>query len=662
MKRRLIDAALKLARDGFPVFPIHSVDSGGCTCGDSKCSNAGKHPRTAHGFKDATTDRVTLRKWWRQWPNSNIGIATGTTSGLIVLDIDSRHDGLVSLSELELRHGRLQKSHRVRTGGGGQHLYFKAPTVPIKSKSGVATGIDVRGNGGYIVAPPSRHKTGNRYEWLGAERPDLSSLPEIPRWLIQLLTAETIKKTIEASILERERNSTLTSIAGAMRRRGASEKAIVAALRKENRNRCKPPLDDQEVKRIARSVSRYRPQNDENGSTATRLVALAKDFKLVHNADFQVFALIDVDGHREVWPLRSARFKRLLASRFYKAIGTAPPSNALNDALGVLEGQGCFESPEVKVFTRLALKDGKVCLDLCDERWRAVRIGRRGWKVFSNPPVLFRRPRGMKRLPLPKKGGSVNELREFLNVSGEHDFVLIVSWLVAALTFKGPFPVLVLQGEAGSAKSTTARVVRSLVDPNTAPLRSTPREVRDLMIAALNGWIIAFDNVSHLPEWLSDAICRLATGGGFSTRQLYTDDEEKIFEAQRPSLMNGIEGVATRGDLLDRCIILYLPIISSTQRKSEKQFWKSFRRRMPKILGALLSGVAHALRTLRSINLPSYPRMADFARLATAAEGGFGWPKGIFIQAYESNQQSANALGLEASPVVSPIRKLLLKH
>jgi len=140
MKRRLIDAALKLARDGFPVFPIHSVDSGGCTCGDSKCSNAGKHPRTAHGFKDATTDRVTLRKWWRQWPNSNIGIATGTTSGLIVLDIDSRHDGLVSLSELELRHGRLQKSHRVRTGGGGQHLYFKAPTVPIKSKSGVATG------------------------------------------------------------------------------------------------------------------------------------------------------------------------------------------------------------------------------------------------------------------------------------------------------------------------------------------------------------------------------------------------------------------------------------------------------------------------------------------------------------------------------------------
>ena len=149
--------------------------------------------------------------------------------------------------------------------------------------------------------------------------------------------------------------------------------------------------------------------------------------------------------------------------------------------------------------------------------------------MLSDSPVRFRRARGMNALPVPRRGGSIEALRPFLNVQGDEDFVLIVSWLVAALRPKGPYPVLVLQGEAGSAKSTAVRVLRALVDPNTSPLRSEPRETRDLMIAARNSWCIAFDNVSRLSPRLSDDLCRMATGGGFSTRQLYTDNEAGPF-------------------------------------------------------------------------------------------------------------------------------------
>jgi Bifunctional DNA primase/polymerase, N-terminal/Primase C terminal 1 (PriCT-1) len=663
-RKRMLKAALRYARAGWPVFPLHSIGSDGCTCGDSECSNAGKHPRTAHGFKDATTDRATIRGWWKKWPNANIGIATGAQSGIIVLDIDSRHDGFTSFRRLERRYSRLPKSHRVRTGGGGQHHYLRSPGVPVRSKSGIATGIDVRGEGGYIVAPPSRHASGKRYEWLGIKPTDLGSLANIPNWLLGLMTkkvSEPSNKKVAHAILERERNTTLTSLAGAMRRRGASKSGILAALRKENRKRCKPPLGDNEVKRIATNVSKYPPADEEAGgkdSAATRLVALAESATFLHTPDQQVFAVIDIDGHKETRALKGQAFRRYLASKYYKTFGTVPSTKALQDALGVIEGRGLYESPEKDVFTRIAGGKDEIILDLGDRAWRSIRIDAEDWRVLSDSQAKFRRPAGMKPLPVPRPGGSIDELRRFLNLAHDDDFILLVSWLVAALRPTGPYPVLLLQGEAGSAKSTTANVLRALVDPNTSPLRSAPREVRDLMIAAQNAWCVAFDNVSYLPPWLSDALCRLATGGGFATRELYTDDSEKIFEATRPVLLNGIEGVATRGDLLDRCLMLYLPPIPPDRRMAEKKFWRLFRKRCPFLLGTLLDAVSCALKRLPTIFLDQYPRMADFAEWATAAEASFGWPDGTFMRAYNANQVSANVVALESSLLVAPIKEL----
>jgi hypothetical protein len=298
-------------------------------------------------------------------------------------------------------------------------------------------------------------------------------------------------------------------------------------------------------------------------SQATDLVALASEAELFHDPGGEAYATVAVEDHRETWPFKAKGFRRWLARRFYAEHEKTPGSQAVQDALGVLEGKAMFDGPACSVFTRLAGHEGAIYLDLANDRWEAVEITAHGWRVVAEPPVKFRRTRGMLPLPHPLRGGSIDDLQAFLNVGVDDDagWTLINSWLISTFRPHGPYPVLVLHGEQGSAKSTTSRVLRALIDPNTAALRAEPRDAHDLIIAATNGRVVSLDNLSHLPSWLSDAICRLATGGGFSTRELYTDSDEILFDAQRPVILNGIEELATRGDLLDHAIILYLPEI-----------------------------------------------------------------------------------------------------
>jgi hypothetical protein len=396
----------------------------------------------------------------------------------------------------------------------------------------------------------------------------------------------------------------------------------------------------------------------EGPKQATILVALAGGADLFHDAAGEGYATVIVNTHRETHRLRSRAFRRWLCARYYATQKKAPSAQAIQDAIGVLEGRASFDAPEYPVAVRLAAHDGSIFFDLADKDWRAVEVTAGGWRVVSNPPVKFIRPRGLLPLPSPVAGGSVAELRGFINVPSEDDWRLAVAWLLAAMRPRGPYPVLVLHGEQGSAKSTTARVLRSLIDPNLSPLRSGPREPRDLAISTSNSRLVALDNLSYLPAWLSDALCRLSTGGGFATRGLYTDDEEVIFDAQRPVILTGIEELATRSDLLDRAIVLHLPPLPEERCRPEVELWAEFERARPGILGALLDVVAGALRELPSTKLPRHPRMADFALWATAAESALGWERGSFLEAYTGNRAEANDLALDSSPIAPLLRDL----
>jgi hypothetical protein len=261
------------------------------------------------------------------------------------------------------------------------------------------------------------------------------------------------------------------------------------------------------------------------------LIDLAQSVELFHAPDGTGFADLDIKGHRETWPIRAKGFRRWLARRFFETTRGAPSSEALQSALNVIEAKAHFDAPERVVQVRVGGLDEQLYLDLGDATWRAVEIDSTGWRVIDNPPVRFRRAAGMQPLPVPVAGGSIEVLRSFLNVQSDNDFVLVVAWALAVLRNRGPYPVIVLSGEQGSAKSTFSAILRALLDPNTAPLRALPREDRDLFIAASNGHVLAFDNVSGLPGWISDTLCRLATGGGFAVRQLYTDQDEVLFDA-----------------------------------------------------------------------------------------------------------------------------------
>jgi hypothetical protein len=383
--------------------------------------------------------------------------------------------------------------------------------------------------------------------------------------------------------------------------------------------------------------------------------------EVFHTAGGVAYADLITDGHRETWPIRSQRFRNWVRRCYYNATGTAAGAAVIGPALDLLEARAQFDAPERAVNMRVAEHAGRLYLDLADEHWRAVAIDRDGWRVVGCSPVRFRRSPGMLPLPLPERGGSIEALRPFLNLSDENDFVLVVAWLLATLRPTGPYPLLAISGEQGSAKTVLSKLLRALVDPNMAPVRALPREERELMIAANNGHVLAFDNLSGLPPWLSDSLCRLASGGSFALRRLYTDDEEVLFKAARPIVFNGIEDIIGRADLADRAIFLMLAPIGEAQRRSETELWREFERARPAILSALLDAVVHGLRSLESVQPDRLPRMADFALWATACEQAL-WPAGTFSRAYAANRKAAIESIIEADPITACVRELMTER
>ena len=419
----------------------------------------------------------------------------------------------------------------------------------------------------------------------------------------------------------------------------------------------------EEVGNIARNyVQKTEQHKDDDQTQAARLIGLAADASLFQDVEGLAYASIVVREHTEHWKVRSSAFRLWLGYLYYQQYSEVANRNAMGLAIDQLEGKARYEGPTRQVFTRVAFLEEKLYLDLADDEWRVVEIAASGWRVCICSPVVFRRSKGMSALPIPQQGGHVDELRNFLNVTDE-DFALVLAWLIFTYSPHGPFPLLVLHGEQGSAKSTTARVLRDLVDPNQVQLRTEPRDERDLAISGTNGWVQAFDNFSRLSNALSDALCRMATGGGFSTRRLYTDDEEVLLVYKRPVILNGIEELAIRGDLLDRSLVIYLPVISEEARKSEDQFWAAFELARPRLLGALLDVVTTALRELPSARArtSTLPRMADFSLFATAAEAVLGLEPGGFIELYAKNRTRSNELALDASPLATALGDLLAR-
>jgi hypothetical protein len=405
---------------------------------------------------------------------------------------------------------------------------------------------------------------------------------------------------------------------------------------------------------------RRKEKEEKPPSQADLLVQIAQTKgSLCHDAYEEAYLTVPRGTGHETMKLRSRRTRAWLDREYFGTFGRVASAQAKIDAIGLLEGIALHESDGGGVCLRTGEHEGRVYVDLGDETHEAIEITPAGWRVVRGAPVRFLRPKGMQALPRPERGGSVEELRAFVNVASETHFRLLVAWIVASQRPRGPYPILCLQGEHGSSKSTTTRLVRRLVDPNSSPVRAAPRELRDLAIAGNAAHVLAFDNLSGVPAWLSDALCRVATGGGFATRALHTDDEEVIFDFIRPVVVNGIDDVATRPDLADRCLVITLPAIRAAKRRRERDILASFASAAPRIYGAILSAVAGALGRESEVDLVELPRMADFAVFATAAEEALGWSNGDFMRAYQANRNDATSIAFDADLVAQAVVRFM---
>jgi hypothetical protein len=310
----------------------------------------------------------------------------------------------------------------------------------------------------------------------------------------------------------------------------------------------------------------------------------------------------------------------------------------------------------------MAGDDQRSFIDLANPERQIVEVSASGWSIQDRAPVLFRRPRGVLSLPTPARGAGLIELRVLLGIEDDATWQLLVAWMLAAMRPRGPYPLLCLHGQQGSAKSTRARILQSLLDPSAADLRAEPRDNQDLIIAATNGWVVALDNLSSIPPWLSDSLCRLASGAGMSKRELYSDNDEIIFKAQRPVILTSIEDVATRGDLLERAIVLTMEPIPEEARLPESRIWAELEHCRASVFAALLDALVGAMKQLPNVKVKGLPRMADFALFAHAVEAHLGWDPGSFAAAYETNRADAVSIALESSPIVPALQKLLMSQ
>ncbi|MDQ7041119.1 MAG: hypothetical protein Q9M35_09275 [Rhodothermus sp.] len=397
-------------------------------------------------------------------------------------------------------------------------------------------------------------------------------------------------------------------------------------------------------------VEERAPQPDrshsKHESQVSRLIKYAQDhFKLFHTPGGEAY-LQAASGL--CVRLGSAQGRTLLARVFYQTEKRGASTSVITDALPTLEAIARFDGPCHPVHVRLARQGDRIYLDLGDEAARAVEIDASGWRIKSirELPVRFERPPGLLPLPEPKRGGRWEQLQELLPTDRQ-GFILAVSWLVGALAGLPAYPVLVFTGPQGSGKTTACRLLAHLIDPQQAQLSAQPRELRDLAIYAQHAHAIVFDNLSSLPQWLSDGLCRLATGSGFRTRRLYTDSDEAVFEAVRPILANGIPDFVRQGDLADRCLPVRLTLMSPERRRRVEDLWVAFERARPALLGLLLDAVSMGLRRQAGVRLPKLPRMADFAQFIGAAAPALPFTAEAFLEAYGAGQAELASTLLE---------------
>lgn len=421
------------------------------------------------------------------------------------------------------------------------------------------------------------------------------------------------------------------------------------------------------IRRAIKEAKATSPNADRNAKERRIdrwIHQLVNDLELWHSPNHEAYATIAVRGHHENWSIGSAGFRLCLTWLAMQERRPIPSKAELDRVCDALSAKALFAGPTYEPFTRIGEKDGRIYVDVGDENWICIEIqpadpdGEPNWRILTASPVKFLRRRSMLPLAKPTHGGDIDLLREFLNVETEGDVMLIVGWLLACYRARGPYPILLMNGPQGSGKTIILEFLRRLIDPIQGPARNLPSDERNLFAAAKSSHLFTYDNQSNISTSMSDALCRLAGGGGFSHRALNTNDDEHVIEASKPLLLNGITEITRREDLADRSIVVRSVKLRSEHRLPVEDLKEKFDAVESMILGALLDAVSYALRTYRDVPAPRI-RMVDAGRFMIAGGEHFGWKRSNFANLLESNRLESIESVIESNPFTLTLLELL---
>lgn len=392
-----------------------------------------------------------------------------------------------------------------------------------------------------------------------------------------------------------------------------------------------------------------------SGKIANKIIKNLSEFSTLFRDQHDVAYIAPLKSGRKIIPIESSAFENYVGSVAFNEYGRSLSDNSIKKIIIVLKGLAIYDKHakmnhlEVRHYRE---EKGILWYDLGG--FAVKIIPDNGWEIISDPPIIFKRFSHQEPQANPESGGSIELLHDYVNIEDECDWLLFQVFAISCFIPNFPKPLLVLNGSQGSGKSTPLRILKALIDPSKLKSTPIPKSISELARVANHHSILFFDNLSKMPMDVSDNLCRLSTGDGFSKRKLYTDDDEIVYELQRPIMFDGINQIITQADLLDRSILIELERIPDDKRKTEDEIWTGFYKDRPFILGAIFDILSKAMAIYPTVGLKKLPRMADFAKWGYAiAESMKGYSGDDFVGAYDIVLEKQNDEALNASPLAT---------
>lgn len=677
MNNELLDEALGLYNKGLQPIPLGEITLE--EAGENKKPKKKFSPTIKWQAKNTPFSRDEVTKNFSSLGVKNVAIRAGKIPGakkeVFTIDIDLGADE--EFVE-EFKKNTPKTVHYKTQSGASQYVFLYPKNIEIKSSnSKLAVNVDVKGDDSISITPKSKTTCGGTYEYINSFE-DIE-IAEAPEWLINKLkeissaSKKNWKKFIYEKHYEGTRHSAATEYAGHLLVCSSVNKwdEEWQKFTRWNESQNIPTLEEKELLSIWDSLKEKESKKRETQKTETKksqadLLLEIIDEKvqqeeiiLFHSDLKEPYASVKINERQVTLSCKNKAFNlflcRLYRQKFNKAIGTEALRNALNN----IEQIALFDGKEIKLFNRVAWHDGALWYDLADVGQRAVKITATGWDIVDNPPILFRRYSHQKAQVEPQKNDDIRLFSKYVNLKDKRMVLLFLIYLVTCFIPGFPHTVLNLHGVKGSGKSTPFRLLKRLIDPSSMELTGQIRNEEQLNQILYHHWCLFLDNVSDLKDWLSDALCRAVTGDGSSKRALYSDDDDIIYSFQRCIGFNGINNIATKSDLTERCLSFELDRISEEQRVSEEKLFEDFEKDRPLILGGIFNTISKALQIKPNIKLKFIPRMADFTIWGCAIAEAMGEKQTDFLSPYKAVIQNQNEDVVSESLVAQTVISLM---